>query len=98
MPEHHWSDQRRGVRIELPAGTCILVEPSEDGHMVLVLKPVTDQPSARTELAMVLEGAAKGLIGTRAGWEPSPNSSFWRCPTHGMLFEKERGCSICVER
>ena len=45
----HWADTRAGVFIELPEGATV--------------QPMTDQPSAREELAQVLEDAARALRG-----------------------------------
>jgi hypothetical protein len=60
----HWADERPSEPLRLPIGTCVLMEQGSDEEgMVFYLKPITDQPSAREELARALEDAAARVRG-----------------------------------
>ena len=57
----HWSDELLGIDIWLPEGTTPLFEADEDGRILLFLKPISNRPESRAELADILEHAAKEL-------------------------------------
>jgi len=53
----HWADKRASFGLSLPGGTTVLLDVERD-HLVLWMKPLTEEHSHREALAQRLEETA----------------------------------------